>query len=101
MTRTTQKRVPRTLPSALREKQTATHRNITMPPKSKRDASKYAEDDDFVVADNAEPETKRAKTKAKPTVAQKETGKKFTDEEGNPYWEVCRLLPMFCHSKEL
>ena len=72
-----------------------------MPPKSKRNASKYAEDDDFVVADDAEPDTKRAKTKAKPTVAQKETGKKFTDEEGNPYWEACRLLPMFRHLKEL
>ncbi|KAF8254111.1 PC4-domain-containing protein [Wilcoxina mikolae CBS 423.85] len=55
-----------------------------MPPKKKRASPKYAEDDDFVVNDDSEPESKRAKTKA----TQGETGKRFKDDEGNAYWEL-------------
>jgi hypothetical protein len=55
-----------------------------MPPKKKRASPKYAEDD-FIANDDSEPESKRPKTKA----TQGETRKKFKDDEGNPYWEVC------------
>jgi len=62
-----------------------------MPPKQKRSAAKFKEDNG---GEEAESGTKRAKhmvgTKKTPAKkSQREIGKKFTDENGNSYWEVC------------
>jgi len=63
-----------------------------MPPRQKRSAAKYKDDSG---AGEVESGTKRAKYTAGPTKrAQGVTGKKFTDDNGDVYWEVCWPPPI-------
>jgi hypothetical protein len=67
-----------------------------MPPKKKRGNEKYTEDDFVVEESGSEPEPKRSKTAKNPKEKSKASvpdGKKFVDEEGNAYWEVCLPFP--------
>ncbi|KAI5859113.1 transcriptional Coactivator p15-domain-containing protein [Tricharina praecox] len=56
-----------------------------MPPGQKRSAAKLKEDSG---AEEAESGAKRAKSTPKKKSAQGETGKQYTDVDGNAYWEL-------------